>query len=84
MKAKYQDVLYTNDDIRPMLASDNNILVAVHPANEDTIPFDIYGREYGIFMLNPKCQKMSALLGRITLIHPISQRTSGGKHDEEK
>ncbi len=84
MKAKYADVLYTNDDIRPMLASDNNILVAVHPANEDTILFDIYGREYGIFMLNSKCQKMSALLGRIALIHPISQRISGGKHDEEK
>ena len=84
MKAKYADLLYTNDDIRPMIAADNNILVAIHPVNEDILHFDFYGREYGIFMLNPECQKMSALLGRMTLIHPISQRASVGEQDEEK
>ncbi len=78
MKAKYADLLYSNDDIRPMLAADNNILVAIHPVNEDILHFDFYGREYGIFMLNPECKKLSALLGRMALIHPISQRTSEG------
>ena len=83
MKAKYADLLYTNDDIRPMIAADNNILVAIHPVNEDILHFDFYGREYGIFMLNPECKKLSALLGQMTLIHPILQRASVGEQDEE-
>ena len=76
MKAKYQDLLYTNDDIRPLLSADNKILVPIHPVNEDILHFDFYGREYGIFVLNPECKKLSTLLGQIAVIHPVSRRNS--------
>lgn len=84
MKAEYADLLYTNDDIRPMLAADNNILVAIQPVNEDIVHFDFYGRDYRIYMLNPECQKLGTLLGRIALIHPVSRRGSEREFDEEE
>lgn len=84
MKAKYQDLLYTNDDIRPMLSADNNILVPIHPVNEDILHFDFYGREYGIFVLNPECKKLGTLLGRIAVIHLVSGRPFEGEFDEEE
>jgi hypothetical protein len=76
MKARYQDLLYTNDDIRPLLSADNKILVPVHPVNEDIVNFDFYGSGYGIFVLNPECRNLGTLLGRIAVIHPVSKRES--------
>ena len=84
MTAKYTDLLYTNDDIRPMLSAESKILVAVHPVNEDIIHFDFYGRVYGIFVLNPECRKLSALLGQMTVIHPLVNKTrEGGGNDAD-
>ena len=74
MKAIYSDSLYTNDDITPMLTAKNHLLVAVQPDNEDEDYYIINGREYGIFVLNPEYQKLAVVLGRIAVIHPVSQR----------
>jgi hypothetical protein len=84
MRARYQDLLYTNDDIRPMLATENGILVAIHPVNEDAVHHNFYGREYGIFVLNTKYAKLGKLLGRITVIHRIIRRSSEEGFDDEK
>lgn len=83
MKARYEDVLYTNDDIRPLLTAENRILVVVTPVNEDFINFDFYGREYGVFMLNSKYHKLGTILGRIAIIHRISRgKSTEGRHAE--
>lgn len=78
MKARYQDLLYTNDDIRPLIFAKNGILVPIHPVNEDIINFDFYGRDYGIFVLNSEYRKLGTLLGRIAVIHPMSKKQSKG------
>lgn len=83
MIAKYQDALYTNDDLRPMLGAANNLLVPACPINEDLDYLIIYGRDYDIFVLNPLYQKHARILGQIAVIHPVSHGDfEGGKYDE--
>ena len=84
MKAKYHDLLHTNDDIRPLLAAKNRFLVAIQPINEDIVPYNYNGREYGIFVLNSEYRKLGSLLGRIAVIHPVIKRAFEGDNDEEE